>query len=219
MPELGKSSAFYLVQPDIPRTPKFSILTNPAEARRWMMRLSSQFAPWRQRRMGWGDVDHACVLYGRHDNDNDAPLGDSVAARLGIDHVRVSAADWCADPYVMTVVAAMVRIFDEAASRAPCVLSLDDLHSFPGQAIARSPFARVATLAFLSELDDALTVPGLVIIVTNAESVALAQVLFAPACAKRTLAVPVSGIARPANDNAPRTADQPRRARRLSRGS
>ena len=183
------------------------------------MRLSRQFALWRQEQIAWSDVDHACVLFGRHDNENDAPLGDNVAARLGIDHVRVSAADWYANPYVMAIVEAMVGTFAQAASRAPCVLSIDDLQTVPGTAIARSPFARIATSAFLSELDDALTVPGLVIIVTNTESVALAQVLFPPACANRTLAVPVSGLARTANDNAPPAVAEPVQDRSLSRRS
>ena len=199
-----KTPVSQALAPNSQSDPHFTLLFRPADARNWFMELSHDLALWRQHRKDWRDTAHACILHGRADSDL-TPFPETVAARLGIAHIKASTAAWhdAADPYVLTIIAAMVRTFDDAASRVPCVLSFADLHSFPGAGMAVSPFRTCVTSALLSEIDDALKVPGLVLILTRDNCEAIALALQQPRSMDRLMAVPASRIARPANDNDP----------------
>lgn len=220
MPELDKKSELHLPQPEIPRTPQFSILTNPADARLWADHLSRAFPLWLQNSIDWCDTDHASILYGPPGLGK-LLLPEAVAKRLGLVHITTTWDGWIGtdSSYVCSIITAIVETFHDAAKRAPCVLSLHDILTLP-TFLRHSPLrCAFVTSALLAEIDGAMKIPGLILIVTQTDSVALAQALLPPARRDRLRAVPTSGIARPANDNAPLTVDQPGQVRSLRRAS
>lgn len=185
------------------REPHFAIVTTTAEARLWTDSVLQHFALWQQGHMDWLATHHACIHYGPS-GTGETSFPATVANRLGISRFEASWPQW-EEPLprdAVSTVAAIVNTFDEAIRRTPCVLSLPPIPtSFPSD--QSSLYHTAVTSALLAEIDDALRVPGLVLIVMHDNCLALAQALLPTHDPDRLMAVPLSPAAEPANDNAP----------------
>lgn len=179
--------------------PRFTLLRGRAAARRWRDCLTAEFQLWQQNLVAWGDTDHACFVYGSRATS----FPQTVAAQLGLEHIELPWIEWRdgAGKDVISTIADMVRAFDDAAARSPCILTFEHPDRPVASVDLNDLYRTAVTAALRAELDTALRVPGLIIIATSDICEALAQAQLPPAPVDRLMSMPTA--ARAANDNAP----------------
>lgn len=178
--------------PRIPDGPKLSDLCGMAEARAWTDALVRDFPLWRQGRLPWRDLDHACVLYGPPGTGK-TTCARAVAASLGLPHIEASFAIWQGAPggHLGSTIEAMKQTFALAKQHKPCVISIDEIDSIPARSTEGSStnYFNAFTNAMLTELDTATKVEGVVIIGTCNHPELLDPALVRPGRMDRLIAI------------------------------
>lgn len=102
------------------------------EARTWALGLRDDIADLRKGLIGWNDIDRGCVLHGPPGTGKTL-LAQMLGEAIGIPTVVSSIGDLFATSsgYLDGVIKALRKTFDEARSKAPCILFLDELNALP----------------------------------------------------------------------------------------
>lgn len=183
--------------PKIPDGPKLDDLCGMAEARTWTDALVRDFPLWRQGRLPWRDIDHACVLYGPPGTGK-TTCARAVAASLGLPHVEASFAIWQGAPggHLGSTIEAMKQSFALAKQHKPCVISIDEIDSIPARSTegSNTGYFNAFTNAILTELDAATKVEGLTIIGTCNHPELLDPALVRPGRMDRLIAIHLPNI-------------------------
>lgn len=101
-------------------------------ARKWALSLRDDIVDLRQGLIGWDDVDRGAVFHGPVGTGKTL-LAQMLGEAVGIPTVVSSVGEWFASSpgYLDSVVKAMRKAFDEAKSKAPCILFLDEINGLP----------------------------------------------------------------------------------------
>ncbi len=129
-------------------------------ARDWGLALRDDLADLRIGKTSWQDIDRGAVLYGP------PGTGKTLFAKMlgracGIPTIVASLSDYFAkgSGYLDAVIKQQRAVFEEARSRAPCVLFLDELNSLPPDSLEgrNRDYWMPVILDFYVQLDGAVT--------------------------------------------------------------
>ncbi|MBB3658411.1 DNA polymerase III delta prime subunit [Rhizobium sp. BK650] len=95
-------------------------------ARKWGLALASDIAEWRRGKIGWSDVDKGILISGPP-GCGKTLFASALARTCEIEIVATSVGQWLSAGHLDKVLAAMRKSFQQAVSRKPCVLFLDEL--------------------------------------------------------------------------------------------
>lgn len=101
-------------------------------ARDWAMSLRDDIADLRANLIDWDEIDRGAVFHGPPGTGKTL-LAQMLGEAVGIPTVVSSVGELFASSpgYLDSVVKAMRKVFDEAKSKAPCILFLDELNGLP----------------------------------------------------------------------------------------
>ena len=138
-------------------TPDLSRLHGMAEAVAWGQALARDLAAMARGEIGWQDVDRGCLLSGPP-GCGKTLYARALAATCGIPLVSGSYSAWLGsgNAHQGDLMKGMARTFADARSRAPCILFLDEVDSFPDRGTITHEFAeweRQVVNGLLSEID------------------------------------------------------------------
>ena len=138
-------------------TPDLSRLHGMAEAVAWGQALVRDLAAMARGEIGWQEVDRGCLLSGPP-GCGKTRYARALAATCGIPLVSGSYSAWLGSGHAHQgdLMKGMARTFADARSRAPCILFLDEVDSFPDRGAITHEFAeweRQVVNGLLSEID------------------------------------------------------------------
>lgn len=112
--------------------PKLEDAIEYGQARLWALGLRDDIADLRKGLIEWGDIDVGCVLFGESGTGKTL-LAQMLGESIGIPTVVSSIGELFATSsgYLDGVIKALRKVFDEARSKAPCILFLDELNALP----------------------------------------------------------------------------------------
>lgn len=149
-------------------TPDLSRLHGMAEAIAWGESLARDLAAMARGDIGWQDVDRGCLLSGPP-GCGKTLYARALAATCGIPLVSGSYGAWhgSGNAHQGDLLKAMARTFADARARAPCILFLDEIDSFPDRAAITHHFAEweiQVVNGLLSEIDGVNDRAGVVLV-------------------------------------------------------
>lgn len=112
--------------------PRLEEAVEYGEARQWALRLRDDIADLRIGLATWDDIDRGAVLHGPPGTGKTL-LAHMLGEATGLPTVVSSVAELFASSsgYLDGVIKAMRKVFDEAKTRAPCLLFWDELNGLP----------------------------------------------------------------------------------------
>lgn len=126
-------------------------------AKSWAESLRMDISAYRERQIPWSEVDSGAVFFGPTGTGK-STFAHIIAKSCGIPIIHTSIADLFATSsgYLDGVIKAQRKMFEEAVSRAPCLLFLDELDALPNRASISSrgkDWWTPVILDFLIQLD------------------------------------------------------------------
>ncbi|CDP53012.1 Cell division protein FtsH [Devosia sp. DBB001] len=114
------------------RLPKLEDAIEYGDARRWALDLRDDLTDVRAGKIGYGDVDRGALLFGPPGTGKTL-LARMLGQDLGIPVIVSSVGQWFATSggYLNEVIKAQRSAFNEARSRAPAILFLDEINAMP----------------------------------------------------------------------------------------
>ncbi|MDK4733953.1 AAA family ATPase [Rhizobium sp. CNPSo 3490] len=103
-------------------------------ARNWGLDLASDIADWRRGKIGWSDVDKGILISGPP-GCGKTLFASALARTCEIEIVATSVGQWLSAGHLDKVLAAMRKSFQQAVSRKPCILFLDELDGIGDRSI------------------------------------------------------------------------------------
>ncbi|MCW0001332.1 AAA family ATPase [Pararhizobium sp. YC-54] len=115
---------------DASEGPRLSELPGFEPAREWVSKLATDLSSWRDKSLAWSALDRAALLAGPP-GVGKTMFAKALAAELGVTLVATSAGRWqsVGDGYLGDMLRAMRGSFDEARSKSPALLFIDELDS------------------------------------------------------------------------------------------
>ncbi len=135
------------------------------EAAEWGLELALDLADYKSGKIGWEDVDTGVLLSGPPGTGK-TMFADALARTCNVPMVFASSAQWQAAGHLNDFLKAMNFSFDEAASKAPCILFIDEIDAFGDRAVDdhNADYKRQAINGFLELLDGYERRTGVVVV-------------------------------------------------------
>jgi len=110
--------------------PRLSELPGFEPAREWVSKLATDLLSWRDKRLAWTELDRGALIVGPP-GVGKTMFANALAAELGVTLIATSAGRWqsAGDGYLGSMLRAMRESFDEARSKSPALLFIDELDS------------------------------------------------------------------------------------------
>ena len=144
------------------------------EAGSWGRQLVADLQAYAAGTLPWSEIDRGVVLEGAPGTGKSS-FARAVANSARVEFVSASLAQWQGDHdgHLGSLCAAMRRSFAEARRKAPCVLLLDEVDSFPTRTEIRHAYRDYVVQvvnALLEQLDGAVDRAGVLVIATCNEA-------------------------------------------------
>lgn len=135
------------------------------EATEWGLELALDLADYKSGKIGWEDVDTGVLLSGPPGTGK-TMFADALARTCNVPMVFASSAQWQAAGHLGDFLKAMNFSFDEAASKAPCILFIDEIDAFGDRSVDdhNADYKRQAINGFLELLDGFNRRTGVVVV-------------------------------------------------------
>ncbi|KQU04987.1 AAA family ATPase [Rhizobium sp. Leaf453] len=148
--------------------PRLSELPGFGPAREWVANLVTDLSSWRDKTLAWSALDRAALLAGPP-GVGKSMFAKSLAAELGVTLIATSAGRWqsAGEGYLGDMLRAMRESFDEARSKSPALLFIDELDSIGNRENRRSQHAYYETQVvnqFLELTSAAADWPGVILL-------------------------------------------------------
>ncbi|CCF18704.1 Putative cell division protein precursor [Pseudorhizobium banfieldiae] len=145
--------------------PTLRELNGFGEATEWGLELALDLADYKSGKIGWQDVDTGVLLSGPPGTGK-TMFADALARTCNVPMVFASSAQWQAAGHLNDFLKAMNFSFDEAASKAPCILFIDEIDAFGDRAVDdhNADYKRQAINGFLELLDGFNRRTGVVVV-------------------------------------------------------
>lgn len=166
------------------------------EAKTWGVRLANDIVDWKSGRIEWNDVDKGVVLMGP------PGVGKTVFARAlantcDVELIQTSAARWVAKGHLGDTLKAMRQEFAGAKARAPAILFVDELDSFPTRDRDRgdkSEYYQQLVNGFLECLDGIDGRDGVVVVGATNRIQDVDPALLRPGRLERVIEIPLPDV-------------------------
>ncbi|MBY0334174.1 MAG: AAA family ATPase [Acetobacteraceae bacterium] len=132
----------------------------------WGRNLARDLADYQVGRIGWHEVDRGVLLIGPPGTGKTTAAA-ALAGTCGIPLISGSFARWQAAGHLGDMLKAMLADFEEARSRAPCVLFIDELDAVGDRARfsgRNSTYEIQVVNAFLEQLDGIASREGVIVV-------------------------------------------------------
>ncbi|RAP40342.1 hypothetical protein BYZ73_15430 [Rhodovulum viride] len=143
-----------------------AIIDGATPAHEAVRNIVADLAAWQAGELDWSEMSRSLLIHGAPGTGK-TYLARQLAEAAGIALVEGSFADWQARGYLGHMLAAMIKCFDEAAVKAPCVLFVDEIDavgsSFGGDQRGMSYRVQVVN-GFLQQIDRLVRTPGVILI-------------------------------------------------------
>ncbi|CCF19991.1 putative ATP-dependent hydrolase protein [Pseudorhizobium banfieldiae] len=135
------------------------------EAAEWGLELALDFADFKSGKIGWEDVDTGVLLSGPPGTGK-TMFADALARTCNVPMVFASSAQWQAAGHLNDFLKAMRGSFDEAKSKAPSILFIDEIDAFGDRVVDdhNADYKRQAINGFLELLDGYERRTGVVVV-------------------------------------------------------
>lgn len=136
------------------------------EAKDWGLQLAEDLADWKAGRIPWGDVDTGLLLSGPP-GIGKTIFATALANTCGVELIVASAARWQSRGHLGDMQRAMFRSFEDAKSKAPAILFVDEVDSFTDRDKEESrsaSYVRQVINTFLECLDGTADREGVVVV-------------------------------------------------------
>jgi cell division protease FtsH len=138
------------------------------EAVAWAKSTIVDIEAWRRGEIGWDAIDAGVVLDGPAGTGK-TTFGKVAAAAMGLPLITATLAKWqsSGEAHLGHLLRAMRKDFDEARSKAPAIMFIDELDSFPNRAAlthSHKDYVIEVVNAFLEQLDGLQGRQGLIFI-------------------------------------------------------
>lgn len=147
--------------------PRLEDLHGYGEAREWGLQLVADLAAFQAGRIAWADVDSGCLLVGPPGTGKTL-FASALAQSAGCAFLPTSYADWqsAKTGHLGDLMKRMRQVFEDAASRTPAIVFIDEIDSLParGSATGHDDWWRSITNGLLECLDGTSRREGVVIL-------------------------------------------------------
>jgi cell division protease FtsH len=138
------------------------------EAVAWAKSTIVDIEAWRRGEIGWDAIDAGVVLDGPAGTGK-TTFGKVAAAAMGLPLITATLAKWqsSGEAHLGHLLRAMRKDFDEARSKAPAIMFIDELDSFPNRAAlthSHKDYVIEVVNAFIEQLDGLQGRQGLIFI-------------------------------------------------------
>lgn len=134
-------------------------------AAEWGFELARDLADFREGKISWDEVDTGILLSGKPGTGKTLFAG-ALARSCRVPIVASSAAQWQATGYLNDFLRSMHATFEEARSKAPCLLFIDEIDAFGSRSTGghNDDYKRQAINGLLEELDGFKRRSGVVVV-------------------------------------------------------
>ncbi|HTO34046.1 MAG TPA: AAA family ATPase [Pararhizobium sp.] len=152
----------------VPEGPRLSELPGFEPAREWVSKLATDVLSWRDKTLAWSALDRGALIVGPP-GVGKTMFAKALAAELGVTLIATSAGRWqsAGDGYLGNMLRAMRESFDEAQSKSPALLFIDELDSIGNREHRSSRHAYYETQVvntFLELTSTAADWPGVILL-------------------------------------------------------
>lgn len=153
---------------DVPEGPRLSELPGFEPAREWASKLATDLVSWRDKTLAWSALDRGALIVGPP-GVGKTMFAKALAAELGVTLIATSAGRWqsAGDGHLGDMLRAMRESFDEARSKSPALLFIDELDSIGNREHRSSRYAYYETQvvnSFLELTSTAAEWPGVILL-------------------------------------------------------
>ena len=152
---------------DSPRdAPTLDRLHGMEEAVAWGRDVARDLEDFLAGRIAWADVDKGCLFSGPP-GCGKTLFARALAATCGVPLITGSYGEWQAAGHQGDLLKAMRKTFAEARAKAPCILFIDEVDSFPNRATLthdHADYVIQVVNALLAEIDGVEGRPGVVLV-------------------------------------------------------
>lgn len=142
-------------------------LAGYGEARTWGIELAEDVALWRRAGLSWEEVDHRAVVLAGPPGTGKTSFASVLAATLEVPLIASSVAEWNGHDHLSGTLRRMQAVFDEAISKAPCVLLIDELDGISSREAISGRYSEYWTQIvnlMLELVTKAIGTPGVIIV-------------------------------------------------------
>jgi hypothetical protein len=157
-----------------PPTLTLDDLPGQGDATVWGRQLVADLGAYARGALDWSDVDRGVVLEGPPGSGKSS-YARALAGSAGVPLICASLAQWqgSRDGHLGHLLSSMRASFDEARRKAPCILLLDEIDSFPNRASVthrHKDYVIEVVNGLLEQLDGAIGRAGVVVVGTCNDS-------------------------------------------------
>ncbi|GAJ91911.1 AAA family ATPase [Agrobacterium rhizogenes] len=127
-----------------PAAPGLDELEGYGDARDWGLALAEDIRAWGRGEIPWSEVDRGILLSGPPGSGKTL-FASALARTCGIEIVATSVSRWQSMGHLGDMLGAMRKSFQEAASKKPCILFLDELDSIGDRASFKGDHVQYST--------------------------------------------------------------------------
>ncbi len=142
------------------------IIDGTTPAHHAVRNIVADLAAWQAGDLNWSEMSRSLLVHGAPGTGK-TYLAQQLAEAAGVALVEGSFADWQAAGHLGLMLAAMIKCFDEAVAKVPCVLFVDEIDAvgsrFGGDQHGMSYRTQVVN-GFLQQIDRLARTPGLILI-------------------------------------------------------
>lgn len=144
-----------------------SDLAGYGQAKAWGLELAQDLKLWREGKLDWDEVDHRAVILAGPPGTGKTSFATVLAATLEVPLIASNVAEWSGHKHLSGTLNRMKDVFNEAMTKAPCVLLIDELDGISSRTRIGGEHVEYWTQIvnqMLVLVTEAMNTPGVVIV-------------------------------------------------------